>query len=100
DRYQSAANVSQALQSLAQPSVSTPEVSNLQTMAVGRRPQRVPPAVSPVSPKRPAPVIPPSNTNTSSILDNPLAIAAIGSAVVIIAGFGSWTLVSSIRSQP
>ncbi|MHC5727656.1 MAG: protein kinase domain-containing protein, partial [Nostoc sp.] len=39
DRYQSAANVSQALQSLAQPSVSTPEVSNLQTMAVGRRPQ-------------------------------------------------------------
>ncbi|MHC5670736.1 protein kinase domain-containing protein [Nostoc sp.] len=95
DRYQSAANVSQALQSLSQPSVSTPDVSNLQTMAVGRRPDLVPPAVSP---KRPAPVIPPSNT--SSILDNPLAIAAIGSAVVIIAGFGSWALVSSIRSQP
>ncbi|MEH2373898.1 protein kinase domain-containing protein [Nostoc sp.] len=95
DRYQTAANVSQALQSLAQSSVSTPDVSNLQTMTVGRRRDLVPPAVSP---KRPAPVIPPSNT--SSILDNPLAIAAIGSAVVIIAGFGSWTLVSSIRSQP
>ncbi|MEH1930383.1 serine/threonine-protein kinase [Nostoc sp.] len=96
DRYQSAANVSQALQSLAQPSVSTPDVSNLQTMAVGRRPQLVRPATSPR--KQPDPVIPPSST--SSVLDNPLAIAAIGSAVVIIAGFGSWALVSSIRSQP
>ena len=97
DRYQSAANVSQALQSLAQPSVPTPNnVSNLQTMAVGRRPNLVPPAASPKK-KQPDPVIPPSNT--SSILDNPLAIAAIAIAVVIIAGFGSWALVSSIRSQ-
>ncbi|WP_298911992.1 serine/threonine-protein kinase [uncultured Nostoc sp.] len=96
-RYQSAANVSQALQSLAQPSVPTPNnVSNLQTMAVGRRPNLVPPAASPKK-KQPAPVIPPSNT--SSILDNPLAIAAIAIAVVIVAGFGSWALVSSIRSQ-
>ncbi|MEH2237443.1 protein kinase domain-containing protein [Nostoc sp.] len=95
DRYQSAANVSQALQSLAQPSVPTPNVSNLQTMAVGRRPDLIPPPASPK--KQPAPVIPPSPT--SSVLDNPLAIAAIGTAVVIIAGFSSWSLVSSIRSQ-
>ncbi|MEH2455248.1 protein kinase domain-containing protein [Nostoc sp.] len=97
DRYQSAANVSQALQSLTQPSVPTPNnVSNLQTMAVGRRPNLVPPVASPKK-KQPDPVIPPSNT--SSILDNPLAITAIAIAVVIIAGFGSWGLVSSIRSQ-
>ncbi|MHC5937617.1 protein kinase domain-containing protein [Nostoc sp.] len=96
DRYQSAANVSQALQSLAKPSVSTPDVSNLQTMAVGRRPQLVRPATSPK--KQPDPVIPPSST--SSVLDNPLAITAIATAVVIIAGFASWALVSSIRSQP
>ncbi|MEH2379064.1 MAG: serine/threonine-protein kinase [Nostoc sp.] len=95
DRYQSATDVSQALQSLAQPSVSTPDVSNLQTMAVGGRPHLVSPAASP---KKPDPVIPPNAS--SSVLDNPLAIAAIGSAVVIIAGFGSWALVSSIRSQP
>ncbi|MEH2120748.1 protein kinase domain-containing protein [Nostoc sp.] len=96
DRYQSAANVSQALQ-LAQPSVPSPNnVSNLQTMAVGRRPNLVSSAASPKK-KQPTPVIPPSNT--SSILDNPLAIAAIAIAVVIIAGFGSWALVSSIRSQ-
>ncbi|HYX15855.1 MAG TPA: protein kinase [Nostoc sp.] len=96
DRYQSAANVSQALQSLEQ-QVSLPSLnaSNLQTIAVGRRPDSVPPAASPK--KQPDPVIPPSST--SSLLDNPLAIAAIGIAVVIIAGFGSWALVSSIRSQ-
>ncbi|MEH2071697.1 MAG: serine/threonine-protein kinase [Nostoc sp.] len=93
DRYQTAAEVSQALQSLQQPSVPTPN-SNLQTMAVGRRPDLVSPAASP---KKPAPVIPPNQT--SSLLDNPLAIAAIGCAVVIVAGFGSWALVSSIRSQ-
>ncbi|MEH2026473.1 protein kinase domain-containing protein [Nostoc sp.] len=94
DRYQSAASVSQALQPLEQLSPPPLNASNLQTMAVGRRPNLVPPAASP---KKPDPVIPPSPT--SSVLDNPLAIAAIGTAVVIIAGFGSWTLVSSIRSQ-
>jgi serine/threonine protein kinase len=94
DRYQNAANVSQALQPLKQPSLPPLNVSNLQTMAVGRPPDSVPP----VSPKKPAPVIPPSPT--SSILDNPLAIAAIATAVMIVAGFGSWALVSSIRSQP
>ncbi|QLE44322.1 serine/threonine protein kinase [Nostoc sp. C052] len=95
DRYQSAASVLQALQPLQQPSLPPLNVSNLQTMAVGRRPDLVPP---PASPQKPNPVIPPRTTN--SILDNPLAITAIGSAVVIIAGFGSWALVSSIRSQP
>ncbi|MBD2676590.1 MULTISPECIES: serine/threonine-protein kinase [Nostoc] len=94
DRYQTAADVSQALQSLQQPSAPTPDFSHLQTMAVGRRPDLVTPAATP---KKPAPVIPPSQT--SSVLDNPLAIAAIGGAVVIFAGFGSWALVSSIRSQ-
>ncbi|BAY93474.1 MULTISPECIES: serine/threonine-protein kinase [unclassified Tolypothrix] len=101
DRYQSAADVIQALQSVDQASVTNPNVtntnavSNMQTIAVGGRPPQ--PAPSP-SPNTPAPVIPPSNT--SSVLDNPLAIGAIGSAVVILAGFGSWALVSSIRSRP
>ena len=95
NRYQSAASVSQALQPLDQVSLPPLNASNLQTIAVGRRPDSVPPAASPK--KQPAPVIPPSSP--SSLLDNPLAIAAIGIAVVIIAGFGSWTLVSSIRSQ-
>jgi serine/threonine protein kinase len=95
DRYQSAASVAQALQPLEQVSLpSLNNVSNLQTMAVSRRPNSVPPAALP---NKPDPVIPPSPT--SSLLDNPLAIAAIATVVVIIAGFGSWALVSSIRSQ-
>ncbi len=95
DRYQNAATVSQALQPLEQVSLPSLNVSNLQTIAVGRPLNSVPPAASPK--KQPDPVIPPSSPN--SLLDNPLAIAAIATAVVIIAGFGSWALVSSIRSQ-
>ncbi|BAY97025.1 serine/threonine protein kinase [Tolypothrix tenuis PCC 7101] len=100
DRYQNAADVIQALQSVDQASVAIPNVtntnavSNMQTIAVGGRPPQPAP---PPSPNRPAPVIPPSNH--SSVLDNPLAIGAIGSAVVILAGVGSWALVSSIRSR-
>ncbi len=94
DRFQSAADVIQALQVADQPNLPTPDVSNLQTMAVGRGPD---PGSPPASPRKTDPVIPPSRT--SSVLDNPLALGAIGSAVVILAGFGSWALVSSIRSQ-
>ncbi len=96
DRYQTAADVIQALQAIDQPNGSNPNVSNIQTIAVGGR--QIGPVAPPASPNRPAPVIPPSNNN-SSVLDNPLAIGAIGSAVVILAGFGSWALVSSIRGQ-
>ncbi|MBE9052347.1 serine/threonine protein kinase [Nostocales cyanobacterium LEGE 11386] len=95
DRYHSAADVAQALQVVNGPSIPNSEVSHIQTIAVGRRPDLVRP---PVSPYKPEPVIPPSRS--SSILDNPLALGAIGSAVVILAGVGSWALVSSIRSQP
>ncbi|MFN6568894.1 serine/threonine-protein kinase [Dendronalium sp. ChiSLP03b] len=95
DRYQSAADVAQALQYPELPSVPTPELSNLQTVAVGRRPDPVSPPIAPNN--KPDPVIPPSRS--SSVLDNPLAIGAIGSAVVVLAGFGSWALVSSIRNQ-
>ncbi|WP_341530685.1 serine/threonine-protein kinase [Nostoc sp. UHCC 0302] len=96
DRYQNALDVAQALQAVDQPPIITPEVSNLQTIAVGRSPNSVPPSTSPKR-RAPAPVVPPSRS--SSVLDNPLALGAIGSAVVILAGFGSWALVSSIRSQ-
>jgi serine/threonine protein kinase len=93
DRYQSAADVAKVLESIGQAGVSSPELSKIQTIAVGRRPDWM----EPVAPKQSDPVIPPSSS--SSILDNPLAIGAIGSAVVVLAGFGSWALVSSIRSQ-
>ncbi|MDB9349041.1 protein kinase domain-containing protein [Nodularia spumigena] len=95
DRFYSAADVIQALQILQKPSIPTPELSQVQTIAVGGRPDSVP---LPVTPRQHEPVIPPSRS--SSILDSPLALGAIGSAIVILAGVGSWALVSSIRNQP
>jgi serine/threonine-protein kinase len=92
DRYQSAKEVLSVLQSLDQPSVPQPNRSNLQTIAVGHRPDPLLPR-----PNRPNPVITPQPS--SSMLDSPLAIGAIGSAVVILAGFGSWAVVNSIRHQ-
>lgn len=95
DRYQTVTEVVQALQILEQSSsgVSLPNVSRVQTIAVGRRPDTLP---SPI-PNKPNPSVPPNPSG--SILDSPLALGAIGSAVVILAGFGSWALVSSIRSH-
>ncbi len=95
DRFASVADLTQALQVLAQPNQSNVPLSNMQTVAVGGRPDPIPP----LTPKRLDPVIP-DPPPSSSILDNPLALGAIGSAVIILAGFGSWALVSSIRSQP
>lgn len=94
DRFHSVADLTQALQVLAQPNQSNPPLSNMQTVAVGGRRDPIPP----VAPKRLDPVIPDPPSN--SILDNPLALGAIGSAVIILAGVGSWAIVSSIRSQP
>lgn len=94
DRFASVADLTQALQVLAQPNQVNPALSNMETVAVGRRPDPIPP----VAPKIPDPVIPDPPSN--SILDNPLALGAIGCAVIILAGFGSWAVVSSIRSQP
>jgi serine/threonine protein kinase len=92
DRFASVADVTQALQVLAQPNQSNVPLSNVQTVAVGRR-------LDPIPPKRPDLVIP-NPQPSSSILDNPLALGAIGTAVIILAGVGSWAVVSSIRSQP
>ncbi|MGI2906213.1 protein kinase domain-containing protein [Tolypothrix sp. VBCCA 56010] len=94
DRFHSVADLTQALQVLGQPNQANPPLSNMQTVAVGGRPDPIPP----VAPKRLDPVIPDPPSN--SILDNPLALGAIGSAVIILAGVGSWAIVSSIRSQP
>ncbi len=105
ERYQSVRDVQIALDSIngsTQPQ-GTNNLSNVQTIAVGRR---LDPIQEPVSQPnsgrastRPDPVIPPANSN-NSVLDNPLAVGAIGAAVVVLAGFGSWALVSSIRNQP
>ncbi|HLO83988.1 MAG TPA: serine/threonine-protein kinase [Nostocaceae cyanobacterium] len=92
ERYQSAAEVAQALQAINQDDVTNSLVSYVQTIAVGHRPEPLP-----TPPDQPDPVIPPASNG--SILDNSLVVGAIGAAVVILAGVGSWALVNSIRSQ-
>ncbi|PAX59542.1 serine/threonine-protein kinase [Brunnivagina elsteri] len=89
DRFQTTAEVVHALQFPDQP---IQPLSNVQTVAVGGR--REPIQQTPVTPNRPDPGIPDPNR---SVLDSPLAVGAIGAAVVILAGFGSWAWVSNIR---
>ncbi|MEO0840400.1 MAG: protein kinase [Cyanobacteria bacterium J06643_5] len=90
-RYQSAREVSEALESLNQSTAAKPDVSRMQTVAVGRRPDPVQP-----SPRRqPAPVIPPPK---DPVVDNPLAVFLIGATVVLLAGLGSWALVTTIQN--
>ncbi len=95
-RYQSATEVLEALDSLDRSTVAKPDLSRIQTVAVGGKPDSV------KSPRRqPDQVIP---SRQDSILDSPLAVGVIGAAVVLLAGLGSWALVRNIRntlnSQP
>jgi serine/threonine-protein kinase len=104
DRYQSVADVAKALQALNNqfnnqnnPQLPTlnrqlaaPELSQLQTIAVGRRPDLIESSTS--KQNQPAPVIPAPKTR--EIWDNPWAIAIIGIFVALLAGIGSWALVS------
>lgn len=95
DRFSNAADVIQALEKLEKPSIPTPEVSQLQTIAISHPPE---PVATPVSSPKPQPVI--SRSQSHSILDNPFALGAISAGVIILASVGSWLLVSLIRTQP
>ncbi|WP_315789541.1 protein kinase domain-containing protein [Fischerella sp. JS2] len=103
DRFPSATEVAQALDSPGQqtplvpasiPVASKPGLSNVQTVPVGRRPE----PASPSAPGTPSHTI--SEPSTRSFLDNPLAIGLITIAVVSITGFGSWALVRTLRGTP
>jgi len=109
DRYQSVADVAKALQLLNSQVVNqnnlrlptlnrqaaTPELSQIQTIAVGRRPDLV--QSNSNKPSQPAPIIP--APKTKEIWDNPWAIAAIAIVVALTAGVGSWALVSYILAR-
>jgi serine/threonine-protein kinase len=104
DRYQSAAEVQQALQALTQPqpqpppSPATPATSvapgsQMATVAVGHalaapEPYSPPPAES----RRQPPAIP----RESSLWDDPVAVIAIGIGLIILAGVGSWLVFRAI----
>jgi serine/threonine protein kinase len=112
DRFQSVAEVVQALQAPTptastppyQPSAQTaapsapppaPDVSHMATMAVGRRADPLPAAASPT---RNAPVVPASR---SSVWDDPIAVVAIGLGLVVLTGVGTWAVVRAVlNNQP
>ena len=97
-RYQSAAEVLEALDSLDkstnQSNRTQSDVSRMRTVAVGGN---IPDPVRQSSRRQPSPVIPPPR---DSIIDSPLAVGAIGAAVVVFAGLGSWALVRNLSNSP
>lgn len=83
---------------------ATPDVSQMQTIAIGRRPE---PTTSrtvsvPQQNRRqaPPPVIRPSSD--ASIWDNPLAVLGIGLGLATVTGIAAWAIVSAVlnSSQP
>ncbi len=94
-RYQSASEVLEVLDSLNQPTAAKPDVSRMQTVAVGRKPEPVQPPVQPAPRRRPEPVIPPPK---DPLIDSPISVIVVGAAVVLLAGLGSWALVTTIKN--
>lgn len=105
DRYQDARAVARALSSPPAPTPTpkrpelptktsatpTPTLSGVQTIAVGNR------VKAPTSyPSKPAVASIPAETSS---WDNPFAIFALGVILAIVAGVGSWTLVSYVLNR-
>lgn len=112
DRYQTASEVEQALRQLTSaapmppPATQTqphsdPNISRMQTIAVGRRPEPTgysgyaPP---PSRPQRPGPTIP--RPNEQSVWDNPWAVFAIGTGLAIVTGVTAWAIITAILDAP
>jgi serine/threonine protein kinase len=116
ERYQSCADVIQALQAAAALPLNSPpsgvpsstpsgspmppaatmppaqELSQVKTMAVGRRPE--PLAASSQGGRGGASISPPRR----SLSDDPWSMALIGTGLVVLTGIGSWALVRSIMN--
>ncbi len=107
DRYQSSQDVLQAIQSpprvtpvpqtsppmATQPQQAPP--SSMGTVAVGRR-ANIDPALTPTNITRADPTSP----TRSSLWDDPWAVGAIGTGLVLLTGLGSWTLVRALMNPP
>ncbi len=109
DRYQSAADVLQALEDmplnaatqapLSVVSPSAPSVSQMRTMAVGRG--EAPPTVSnqPSGTPPPGRVSRPLDQPGSSFWDDPLAVSAVGLTIIALAGAGSWAVTRNLAGR-
>ena len=109
DRYGSAAEVARSLQVLypnaesvtprspipGSVSPSTPDLSQMRTVAVGRPPESLQSSADARHSAEPEI----SQPAQSSILDSPLAIFVIIFTVAVLAGFSSWAIVSFLRQN-
>jgi len=106
DRYQSVAEVAKALQVIEpqktnlQPHTLNPQppaaaVSQLQTVAVVRRPDLIQPSTG--KPNRPNPVIPAPKHR--AIWENPWALIPLIILVAVLAAIGGWALMTAILNQ-
>ncbi|MGP1384256.1 MAG: protein kinase domain-containing protein [Thainema sp.] len=117
DRYQSVREMAQDLQDgsamppTAMPNPVAPQsqptpapaprpdnVSQMNTVAVGRRPDERP-NPRPNHPQRPPSATQPAYSAEESMWDNPWVIALVGILLAIAAGFGSWAIVRSLNSS-
>jgi serine/threonine protein kinase len=105
DRYQSVSEVSQALDGQSNPYANpqgvaptqppmSSNVSQVATVAVGRRPDPIAQSSHPQN--QPDPAI---NPESGSLWDNPMAAIGLGAGLVILTGFGSWALVGSFLNK-
>ena len=103
DRYQSVSEVAQALDGQTNPDPNAQTVppapvpsniSQVATVAVGRRPDPIAQSSHPQN--QPDPVIEPGS---GSLWDNPMAAIGLGAGLVILTGFGSWALVGSFLNK-
>ncbi|HBL58056.1 MAG TPA: serine/threonine protein kinase [Cyanobacteria bacterium UBA8803] len=96
DRYPSAMEVLQALQTSPSPaSAPDPNASRMATVAVGRRPDPEP--ASARTPGRPDPVI--GDPNSNKLFEQPWAVVGIGTALALLTGLTSWALVSTFVNK-
>ncbi|MEL7495863.1 MAG: protein kinase [Cyanobacteria bacterium J06554_11] len=129
DRYQSVSEMAKALQANAPeadssavgrvvpPATPAPPVSQMKTVAVGRNQPGLPsePTVNrpntvrqssgrqlsgPSAGRANEPLRMPSEQERSSVLENPLAVGGLATALVVTAGFGGWAVVRSLDQQP
>jgi serine/threonine-protein kinase len=113
DRYQSVRDVAQAMQMNLSPAATppippavpdppaapptTPPVSQMQTLAVGRRPDpyaATPPR--PPAPRHPDPVIPAANEQ--SAWENPWTLLGLFLGMALVTGIGTFAVVSALRN--
>lgn len=132
DRYQSVSEVAQALQAMVTTSVPTypptasaypapfsmppaqpasPDVSQMKTMAVGRRAEPVSTYQQPSQPTSNSQSVKPARQNQPpmiptgdepSIWENPWAVLAIGTGLATVTGIAAWAIVSALlnTTQP